>query len=77
MLEEAALHGIPAIIIDLKGDLTNLVLHVPVGAPYACIEPVTHVADAFNLAAAGVEGTGARVLQPGETLAGLVRLGLA
>ncbi len=29
MLEEAALAGIPAIIIDPKGDLTNLVLHFP------------------------------------------------
>ncbi|NJN79075.1 MAG: DUF853 family protein [Anaerolineales bacterium] len=29
MLEEAALQGIPAIIIDPKGDLTNLLLHFP------------------------------------------------
>ena len=29
LLEEAALHGVPAIIIDPKGDLTNLVLHFP------------------------------------------------
>lgn len=29
MLEEAALHGIPAIIVDIKGDLTNLLLHFP------------------------------------------------
>jgi hypothetical protein len=29
LLEEAALHGIPAIIIDPKGDLTNLLLHFP------------------------------------------------
>jgi hypothetical protein len=29
LLEEAALHGIPALIIDPKGDLTNLVLHFP------------------------------------------------
>ena len=29
LLEEAALEGIPAIIIDPKGDLTNLVLHFP------------------------------------------------
>lgn len=29
LLEEAALQGIPAIIIDLKGDLTNLLLHFP------------------------------------------------
>jgi hypothetical protein len=33
MLEEAALQGIPAIIIDPKGDLTNLVLHFPDLAP--------------------------------------------
>ncbi len=29
ILEEAALHGIPAVIIDIKGDLTNLLLHFP------------------------------------------------
>ncbi|HEU0291718.1 MAG TPA: DUF87 domain-containing protein [Anaerolineales bacterium] len=33
LLEEAALSGIPAIIIDPKGDLTNLVLHFPDLAP--------------------------------------------
>lgn len=33
MLEEAALKGIPAIIIDPKGDLTNLLLHFPDLAP--------------------------------------------
>ena len=29
LLEEAALRGIPAIVIDPKGDLTNLLLHFP------------------------------------------------
>ena len=29
LLEEAALHGTPAVIIDPKGDLTNLLLHFP------------------------------------------------
>lgn len=29
LLEEAALNGVPAIIIDPKGDLTNLLLHFP------------------------------------------------
>src|SRR5512142_3014721 len=29
LLEEAALHGIPAVIVDPKGDLTNLLLHFP------------------------------------------------
>ena len=33
LLEEAALQGIPAIIIDPKGDLTNLLLHFPALAP--------------------------------------------
>ena len=33
LLEEAALHGVPAIIIDPKGDLTNLLLHFPDLAP--------------------------------------------
>jgi hypothetical protein len=33
LLEEAALQGVPAIIIDPKGDLTNLLLHFPDLAP--------------------------------------------
>ncbi len=33
ILEEAALQGIPALIIDPKGDLTNLLLHFPNLAP--------------------------------------------
>ena len=33
LLEEAALQGVPALIIDPKGDLTNLLLHFPALAP--------------------------------------------
>lgn len=33
LMEEAALHGVPAILIDPKGDLTNLLLHFPNQAP--------------------------------------------
>ena len=33
ILEEAALQGVPAILIDPKGDLTNLLLHFPDLAP--------------------------------------------
>ncbi len=33
LLEEAALQGVPAIVIDPKGDLTNLLLHFPHLAP--------------------------------------------
>jgi len=38
LLEEAALQGIPALIIDPKGDVTNLLLHFPNLAP-ADFEP--------------------------------------
>jgi hypothetical protein len=38
LLEEAALQGIPALIIDPKGDVTNLLLHFPDLAP-ADFEP--------------------------------------
>jgi hypothetical protein len=33
MLEEAALAGLPAILVDPKGDITNLLLHFPALAP--------------------------------------------
>jgi hypothetical protein len=33
LIEEAALQGIPALVIDPKGDLTNLLLHFPDMAP--------------------------------------------
>lgn len=33
LLEEAALQGIPALIIDPKGDMTNILLHFPAGEP--------------------------------------------
>ncbi|MAO21103.1 MAG: hypothetical protein CMJ35_04250 [Phycisphaerae bacterium] len=46
------------------------------GSPneYVCIEPVTMVNDGFNLMHRGVEGTGVRVLQPGETLRTTTRM---
>lgn len=52
----------------------HLVVHRPLGGSYACIEPVTHVANAFNLAEAGTAGTGTRVLAPGESLRGRISL---
>ena len=51
----------------------HLVVHRPDNLVYLCIEPVSHVADGFNLAARSVPDTGARMLAPGESLAGTVR----
>jgi aldose 1-epimerase len=51
-----------------------LVVYTPGGRPYFCAEPVSHVTDAFNLAAAGRSDTGARALEPGEALRAVVTL---
>ena len=37
---------------------------------------VSHVADAFNLAARGVHGTGHRMLAPGEEATASMRIGM-
>ena len=50
----------------------HLVVHRPDNLAYLCLEPVSHVADGFNLDAQGVRNTGARLLPPGDTLAGTV-----
>jgi aldose 1-epimerase len=65
------------ILIEAGAPLDQFVFHVPAGGGYLCIEPVSHVADAFNLAAAGHMGTGMRVLSPGEAISAKVRIGLA
>ncbi len=44
-----------------------LVVYTPPGRSFFCAEPVSHVTDAFNLAAAGRPDTGLRVVAPGET----------
>ena len=48
----------------------HLVVYVPPGQPFFCVEPVSMIGDGFNLLAAGVEGTGVRVLAPGELMRG-------
>jgi len=48
------------------------VVYAPKGAagppPYFCLEPVTMLNNGFNLMARGWEGTGVRVLAPGESM---------
>jgi aldose 1-epimerase len=60
--------------LHCDGALNQLVLHRPANAPYLCAEPVSHVADGFNLHARGLPGTGTRVLAPGERLHGAMRM---
>jgi len=54
--------------LSAEDPLDHFILHAPQGQPYFCLEPVSHVADAINLAQQGWEGTGLRVLAPGEAL---------
>jgi aldose 1-epimerase len=48
----------------------HLVVYVPAGRDFFCVEPVSHVNDGFNLADRGGAATGVRVLAPRETLRG-------
>lgn len=52
--------------------LDFLVVYSPPSRHALCVEPVSHVNDAVNLAARGVPDTGAREIAPGESLAGTV-----
>lgn len=64
------------ITIEADQPFDHLVVHVPPGGAYLCIEPVSHVADAFNLASRGAAGTGMRVLAPGGAIWGRMRIGV-
>jgi aldose 1-epimerase len=55
------------IAISASPLLSHLVLHAPKAGDYFCIEPVTHVANAVNLAQSGLPNTGLQTLSPGHT----------
>jgi aldose 1-epimerase len=56
------------VTITAEAPLDFLVVYTPAARPFMCVEPVSHVTDAFNLAARGRTDTGMRVLASGETL---------
>jgi aldose 1-epimerase len=55
-------------------ELPHLVLYRAQGSSFLCLEPVSHVTDAFNLHAAGIPNTGAAFLAPGEALEGVMTI---
>ncbi|MEJ8825937.1 hypothetical protein WKW80_28560 [Variovorax humicola] len=65
-----------ALRITASSALDHLILHRPDNAPYLCIEPVSHTADAFNLATQGIADTGALTLAPGQSLSATVGFSL-
>ena len=52
--------------------LRKLVVYAPPGGDFFCVEPVSHMTDAFNRAIDGAPDTGIRLLAPGETLSARV-----
>ncbi len=62
------------IVMTAEAPLDCLVVYAPPGRNFLCVEPVSHVTDAFNLAERGRTDTGMRVLEPGEALRASVTL---
>lgn len=60
------------LLINPDPIFAHAVVYVPPGRDFVCVEPVTHVANAVNLAAAGRTDTGLQTLEPGEMLSGSI-----
>ena len=59
-----------ALCISASESFEHVVLHKPYALPYLCVEPATHVPNAFNLADQNLRRTGCRYLSPGEQVQG-------
>lgn len=57
-------------------EIERLVVYTPPGENFFCVEPVSQLTDAFNLAARGRRDTGMRILAPGERARLTMRLAL-
>ena len=51
--------------LTARGPLGTLVVYTPPGETFFCVEPVSHITEAFNLAEAGHADTGMLSLAPG------------
>jgi len=62
------------LLLDLEATplFGHVVIYIPPGRPYFCVEPVSHANNAFALHALGVEDVGYRRLGPGDRVAGEV-----
>jgi aldose 1-epimerase len=61
------------VTIDADEVFGHLVIFVPPGDDYFCVEPVSHANDAVNLAERDTACTGLRRVEPGETFSGSIR----
>jgi aldose 1-epimerase len=58
--------------IEAEAPLDFVIVYAPRDRSCLCVEPVSHMIDAFNFADKGVPATGARTLAPGESLSATV-----
>lgn len=56
--------------VSASPHLSHLIVYTPVDSPRFAFEPATHAIDSINLAARGIEGTGTKLLQSGESFEG-------
>jgi aldose 1-epimerase len=61
-----------SLVIEAGRLFSHLVVYVPPNQSFFCVEPASHAADAVNRP--GIETSGLRVLEPGQRLAGSIRL---
>lgn len=54
--------------LEAAEPVSHLVAFAPAGAPYFCLEPVTHLADAFNASTSQWADVGTHVIAPGGVL---------
>ncbi len=57
-----------ALTLSAPPPLSHLIVFTPTDRDFFCLEPVSHAIDATNLSGRGVDGTGHRILEAGETL---------
>jgi aldose 1-epimerase len=56
------------LVMRASDSIRHLILYSPGGQPFFAVEPVVNANDGFNLMATGYTGSGAVVLQPGQSL---------
>jgi aldose 1-epimerase len=62
-----------ALDVEASNAFGTLVVYTPQHREFFCVEPASHLNNAFQLAQAGIADTGALLLAPGEALEGTVR----
>jgi aldose 1-epimerase len=62
--------------IKIKADkiFNHLIVHVPKGGKYFCIEPVSHPTDSFNLVDKKIENIKNQFLKPNESFTGSIKI---